>query len=182
MAVQSLKSTLITNRDATPKVFTDNIVNRGDLKESEGFVQSATAVDSAGSIYRLCTVPSRARVSSVIVQNGAFGGAAAANIGVYWPDYQPFPVAPFGQHPMPSDAGQPIAASLFAAALPLVSAEGPTEVVNQSGNNTIPLQEQSLWQAAGLAADPGIDLDICVTLTVAIASQQFIGLKVRYQD
>lgn len=182
MAVQSLKSTLITNRDATPKVFTDNLVSRGDLKESEGYVQSATAVDSSGSIYRLCTVPSRARVSSVILQNGAFGGAAAANIGVYWPDYQPFPVAPYGQHPMPSDAGQPIAVALFAAAVSLVAAGGPTDEINQSGNNSIANQELSLWQAAGLAADPGIDLDICVTLTAAIASQQYIGLKVRYQD
>lgn len=182
MAVQSAKSTLITNRDATPSVKTDNIVSGGEFKESEGYVQSVTAADSAGSIYRLCTVPSRARVSSVILQNGAFGGAAAANIGVYYPDYSPFPIAPYGQHPAPGDQGQPIAASLFAAAVSLVAAAGPTDVVNQSGNNSIANQELPLWQAAGLASDPGIDLDICVTLSVAIASQQYLGLKVRYQS
>jgi len=182
MAVQSAKSTLITNRDATPKVLTDNLVSGGEFKESEGFVQSVTNADSAGSIYRLCTVPSRARVSSVLIQNGAFGGAAAVNVGVYWPDYQPFPIAPYGQHPMPSDAGTAISAAFFASALSVVGAGGPTDIINQSGTNTIALQEQPLWQAIGLSADPGMDLDICVTVSTAIASQQYIGLKVRYQS
>lgn len=182
MAVFTLKSTLITNRDATPKVFTDNLVSGGEFKESEGYVQTGSAADSAGSTYRLCTVPSRARVSSVLLQNGAGGGAAAINIGVYWPSYIPFPIAPFGDHPTPADAGTVISANLFASALSVVGAGGPTDVVNQSGNNTIAKQEMSLWQAAGLAADPGLDLDIVVAVSTALAAQIFIGLKVRYQS
>ena len=40
-------------------------------------------------------------------------------------------------------------------------------MTNQSGNNTIPNQEISLWQAAGLLADPGVDLDIVATVAGA---------------
>lgn len=180
MAVATVKSTLITNRDATPKVLTDNIVSGGALKESEGYVQAATATDSVGSLYKLCTVPSRARMSSLVMQNTAFGGAAAFNIGVYWPDYIPFPIAPYGDHPTPADAGTAISASFFAAAVSAVAAGGPTDVLNQSGTNTIAKQEQSLWQAIGLAADPGLDLDIVVSVSTVIAAQGFVSLKARY--
>lgn len=182
MAVFNLKSTLIGNRDATPKVFTDNLVSGGDLKESEGYSATGSAADSAGTTYRLCTVPSRARVSSVSLQNTAMGGAGAINVGVYWPDYTPFPVGPFGDHPLPSDQGTAINAAYFASALSVVGAGGPTDIVNQSGTNTIAKQELSLWQAVGLAADPGIDLDIVVTVSIVLAAAGFIGLKVRYQS
>lgn len=182
MAVFNLKSTLITNRDATPKVLTDNLVSGGMLKESEGYVASAGATDSAGTTYRLCTVPSRARVSSVVMQNTAFGAGAAFNVGVYWPSYIPFPIAPFGDHPTPADAGTVISANFFANALSVAAAAGPTDVVNQSGTNTIAKQEMSLWQAIGLTADPGLDLDIVVTIQTAIIAAGFVGLKVRYQS
>ncbi len=177
MAVFNLKSTLITNRDATPKVFTDNIVSGGEYKESEGYVQTGSAADSVGSTYKLCTVPSRARVSSLSIQNGAGGGAAALNVGVFYPTF-----IPVGAGLSASLAGTAIDADFFAAALSAVAAAGPTEIVNQSGTNTIALQEMSLWQALGLSADPGIDLDIVVSVSTVLAAQIFIGLKARYQS
>jgi hypothetical protein len=182
MAVFTEKSTLISNRDATPKVFTDNLVSGGDMKESEGYITTGSAADSVGSIYRLCTVPSRARVSQVLMSCTALGAGGAIEVGVYWPDYSPFPIGPFGVHPLPGDPGTAIDANLFASALSVAAAQSMVDITDQSGNNTIQLQEMSLWQAAGLAADPGIDLDICAQVTTVLAAAGQLALKVRFQS
>ena len=42
--------------------------------------------------------------------------------------------------------------------------------------------EKSLWQALGLAADPGKQYDIAVTLTAAAGSAGTIALKMQYVD
>jgi hypothetical protein len=175
MAVFSLKSTVIANRDATPKIFTDAYVSGGELEESEGFVQTGSAADSVGSKYTLCQVPSNARVSSLILQNDAMGGAGALNIGVYYPTF-----IPVGAGLSAALAGTAINATLFASALSVVAAGGPTDEINQSGNNTIAKQELPLWAAAGLAADPGIQLDIAVAVSTVLAAQGYIGIKARY--
>lgn len=182
MAVVTTKSTLISNRDATPKVFTDNIISGGDLKESEGYVQAQVG-DSVNSQYKLCTVPSRARVTSLLLQCQALGAGTQVDIGVFWPDYSPFPIGPFGVHPLPGDPGTAIAENLFAALQATSVALGPTEVINQSTNNSIANQELSLWQAAGLSADPGLDLDIVATVKgAAIGTQGYLQVKARYQS
>ena len=177
MAVVNLKSTIISNRDATPKVLTDSYVSGGPLHESEGYVQSASATDSSGSIYRLCQVPSNARVSSIVLQSDALGGSCAAGVGVYYPTF-----IPVGAGLSASNASAVISATFFASAQSLATAVSPTEVINQSGSNTIAKQELPLWSAIGLSADPGISLDICVTLSAATASQGYVGLKVRYAE
>lgn len=177
MAVAILKSTTIANRDAVPKVFTDAYVSGGNICSSEGYVQSATATDSIGSIYRLCQVPSNARVESVILQCDAMT-SGAANIGVYYPTFIPAGTAQLSG----VVANQAISASFFAAAQSIATALGPTNVVNQSGTNTIAKQELPLWQALGLTADPGIDLDVCVTLSAALTAQGYIGLKTSYVE
>ncbi len=174
MAVVNLKSTLITNRDATPKVLTDAYVSGGNVKESQGFVTTGSA-DSAGSIYRLCQIPSDARVSSISIQNDALGGSCTLDVGVYYPTF-----IPVGAGLSAANAAV-ISQQFFAATLSASSANAATDIINQSGTNTIALQEQTLWQAIGLASDPGIDLDVCVYVHVAVASAGKVGLKVRYQ-
>jgi hypothetical protein len=177
MAVAILKSTIIANRDSVPKILTDPYVSGGELRVSEGYVQTATATDSAGSIYRLCQIPSNARVEAVVLQCDALTGGAA-NVGVYYPTFIPTGA--------PQLAGivsnQAINTSFFASAQSVGTALGPVNVVNQSGQNTIAKQELPLWQAIGLAADPGISLDICVTLSTAITAQGYIGLKTTYVE
>jgi len=174
MAVVVLKSTVITNRDAVPKVLTDALVAGQDLSEAEGFVAPANG-DSAGSTYILHSVPSNARMSSLIMQNSALGAGARVDLGVYYPSF------------IPKGAGldaiapnQVIDADFFANSVDVSAALGPVEYINQSGSNTIAKQEQSLWQAIGLSADPGIDLDIVATVEVAMAAAGFLGAKSRY--
>lgn len=175
MTSYNIKSTVISNRDAVPKVLTDAYVSGGEIKESEGFIQTHGSADAAGSIYRLCMVPSNARLSSLSLQAGALGSGAALDIGVYYPTF-----IPAGAGLLQSNAGLVINTQLFCSALGCSAATAETNVINSSANNTIPLQEKALWDAAGLASDPGIDLDICASVQTAIAAQAYIGLKARY--
>ena len=175
MTAFNLKSTVITNRDATPKVITDSQVDGASIKECYGYVQTQGADDAAGSTYRLCQVPSNARLSSLSLQAGAMGSGAAIDVGVFYPT-----TIPAGAGLSQANAGLVINTQLFCSALGCSAATVATEIINSSANNTIAKQEQSLWQAAGLTTDPGIDLDIVVRVQTAIATQAYIGLKARY--
>jgi len=175
MTTYNIKSTVISNRDATPKVFTDALVDGGRLCGTEGYVQTFGSADGAGSIYRMCPVPSGARVEAVKLQAGALGSGAAVNVGVYYPTY-----IPIGAGLSSSNVSAVINTTLFVSALGMSAATSLTDVTNSSGNNTIQNQELPLWSACGLASDPMMDLDICVEVSTAIATQGYIGLKVTY--
>jgi len=82
MAVVTLKSTVITNRDAVPAVINDNRLERGMVRQCRGYVSAANG-DSSTSKYVCVSVPSKAVVSSVSLSCEALGGSAAADIGVY---------------------------------------------------------------------------------------------------
>ena len=175
MTVYNVKSTLITNRDSVPEVLTDALVSGGDMKESSGYVQTGSSADAATSTYRLCSVPSKARVTSVVLTTDALGTGAALDIGVYYPTF-----IPLGSGLSASSAAAVINTQLFGSAIAASSAITETNEIAQSGVVTLAKQELSLWNLAGLSSDPGIDLDICVNVQTAIELQGYIGLKVRY--
>ncbi len=174
MAVVIDKSTAISNRDAIPKVLTDAFVSGGEVLESEGYVAPANG-DSAGSKYLFCSVPSNARLSSLVLQCTALGAGAKLDLGASYPSFIPKGAG--------LDAILPnavISANFFAAALDVSAALAPADVAVSSGSYTIAKQELPLWAALGLAADPGIELDIVGTVNVAIAAAGFIGVKAKY--
>ena len=175
MSVYIIKSNAIANDAATPPVLNDPIVDSGIVHQSEGYVQTGSATDAVGSLYKMCKVPSNARVSEIKFQCDALGGSGAVNVGVYYPEY-----IPQGAGLLPSLASTAISAAFFASALSVVSATAETGITNQSGTNTIAKQELPLWSAVGLASDPGIELDICVAVSTVIAAQGYVGLKVSY--
>ena len=174
MASFNQKSTIISNRDASPKVLTGPEISGGEIRESEGFVQSGSTTDAVGSTYRLCQVPSNSRVSSLVLQNDALGAGAAINIGVYYPTF-----IPAGAGLTNALAGTPINASVFGAAVAVAATGAATEMVTRA-NVAINLQEQPVWQLAGLAADPLIYLDIVCTVSTILAAQGYISLKAKY--
>lgn len=165
MAVVTTKSTTITNRDAVPQVINDGRLERGTLKSAVGSVTAANG-DSIGSKYVLASLPSTAMVRQVLLSSAAIT-SGAANVGVYRNT---------------RDGGAAVSASLFGAAVSIASAQSNVDITNQSGTNTIALQEQPLWQAAGLASDPASPLDIVVTLTAATTAAGLVSLKVTYVD
>ncbi len=178
MALVNLKSTVITNRDATPKVLTDSYIAGGLYEEVQGSVKSGSA-DNAGSQYRLVQVPSNARVSSIFWQADALGSGAQLDVAVWFPTALPLGGGAFLAS---GSASALISSSIFATALAgSGSAVALTEITNQSTNYNIALQETPLWNVLGFVTDPEVDFDIGFSLRFATATAGYAGLKVRYQ-
>ena len=165
MAVVTLKSAVITNLDAVPSVINNGRLEKGAIRSSIGFV-GVTSGDSIGSKAILASVPSTAIVRDVLLSCGAIT-SGAADIGVYRTT---------------RDGGAVVDVDLFASAQSIATALNKTNVINESGNNTIAKQNQPLWQAAGLTSDPGGELDIVATLTAAAAASADLGIDVKYCD
>jgi hypothetical protein len=83
MAVVTVKSTAITNRDATPRVINDGRFERSVVKNSYGLCAVASG-DSIGSKYIIAQVPSTAVVKDVKLSISAIT-TCAGDIGLYRP-------------------------------------------------------------------------------------------------
>lgn len=165
--VHALKSTGITNRDATPRTINNPAAFAGMLK---GFVgQKETAdpdQDSIGSTFRLGQIPSNAVIHSLKIFSDDMGSTAAAiDIGIY---------------KNTADGGAVVDADFFAAAVSLKDgALNGTEVIhnNTSTGNDIAKAEKPLWQALGLASDPNLMYDVVATATGAVDTAGTLCLK-----
>lgn len=176
MSTYTVKATQISNRDANPKVLTDPYIAGGTLAVAEGYVATAGAADGVGSKYIMFEIPSNARVEAVKILASALGTGCTLSVGVYWPTY-----IPQGTGLSSSIANTAINTALFASALAASNANTVTDITNQSTTNGIANQELPLWQAAGLAADPGVPLDIVVYVAGAVAAAGLVGLRCSYQ-
>ena len=166
LVTDALKSAPITNRDAVPLVLNDGRVERANLKEAIG-VATSTSAAATGSTYTLVSVPSSARITDLILICGAQGTACTLDVGVYRNT---------------QDGGAAVDADFFATAVDVSAALAGTNITNESGTNTIAKQQQPLWQAAGMSADPKSTLDIVGVIVGPVVSGNPICLKARYAD
>lgn len=165
MAVVTTKSTAITNRDAVPSIINDGRIEKGALRSTRGFVSAANG-DSIASKYICASLPTTAMVRKVLLSCEAIT-SGAADVGVYRNT---------------KDGGAVVSAGLFGTAVSIASALTNSDITNESGTYTLDKQEQPLWQAAGLSADPGGTLDVVITLTAATTAAGKVGLAVEYVD
>lgn len=165
MAVANTKSTHITNADATAPVLTNDYISKGNLYECVGTVETLAA-DDAASVYRLCRVPSNARISSILVGSDAITGASASDVGVYR---------------TAADGGAAVDADFFATDVDISSAIAFTEVLLEATATDIAKVEYRLWEMfpGTWSADPQCFLDICVTVNDVTAAGT-IAMKVKY--
>lgn len=177
MAVDHVKSTYITNADASPAI--RNTAGEGGpapLKQVDGWA-TVIASGSVGATYQLVRVPSNCKVKSVVFESEA-QGAGKFNLGVYY--------ATDGEGGQPTAllVANTINANLFATDIDCASAVTPTEEVAQSAVYTLDKRTQPLWQAAGLSTDPGGYFDIVATVhtTAVTTGTGKIGAKVTYTD
>lgn len=173
MAVVNTKSTAITNRDATPYVINDTRIERAVLKSGIGSVAVANG-DSATSYYPLVQVPTTAMVRGVLLNTTAIT-SAAGNIGVFKTTVNSAGVTT-------GVAANTGSNTFFASAQSLASALSRSDVTGASGTYTTDKREQPLWQAIGLASDPGGFFDIGIVLTAASTAAGRAGLEVQYSD
>jgi hypothetical protein len=171
-------STLITNRDATPKVLTDSFIANGVLSQGYGWVFTG-GTDVAGTAYRMVSVPSNSRLSSLEMTNTTLGNSSSIDVGVWYPTQIP---SGGGAFLAQSLAGTLIGSSLFKTAIlgdTLNSTPGQlmsTTFTRQQPN----FQEMPFWQMIGLTADPIMDLDVGFVVRVAVATAGYLGLKATY--
>ena len=166
MAVANTKSTYITNADATPPVLTNTGIANGLVHETVGFVETLAA-DDAASVYRLCRVPSNARLTSIKLASGAITGATASGVGVYYTAAR--------------SAGAVLDADFFATDVDISLATAFTEVMLEATATDIAKVEKKLWELfpGTFTTDPGGMFDICVTVNNVTAAGT-IAMKVQY--
>ena len=164
MAVVTVKSKAITNRDATPSVQNDAAYAKGRLEQFIGAC-AITSGDSVGSKYLVGSIPSNAIVSSVLVNAPDIGTTTAGDIGLY---------------KVTADGGAVVDADFFKAAFVLnAGAVTNSEAVN--GNVvTLANSEKKVWELLGLTADPSLMYDVVLTLTGAADASGTVQIKVQY--
>lgn len=176
MATETLKSTQVTNADASPIVASTKGEGAPyEDKRVDANISTTTGV-TVGSKYLLHRVPSNVIVKGLAIANAAMAGSSAADFGLYYADDARYVGA--GVTP-----GAVIDADFFTAAQSLVSAAAALvditrgNVLGGAGLNKLFMP---LWQAAGLTSDPGGSFDIVATSTQTITTGGKLYSKLEY--
>ncbi len=161
-------SQLATNDVATPRVANPSITHKGHFREASA--RAVTAADQADNdIIWMHRVPTNCRISELLLTAADATTGGAIDIGLYYP---------------PELGGTVIDRDFFASALALTG--GPFAEVdekNESTTYTLTKQQQPLWEAVGLSADPGGEFYICATVeTVFNGGPTEIGIKTRFTE
>lgn len=165
----------------------------GELKSLDDFVALSTgqlgSTSTKAQLIRLpstCKLKSMSLNSSVQFDGGSGSPALAFNVGAYYSDAPMLPsaattnvAADYVQDgTAPSLAGTIISATAFASA---VSAHAAVLSNSQVGFVDPAKRVQPLWQALGLASDPGGYIDVVVAVQAAAAGGTItagnLGLK-----
>jgi len=177
MAVDHVKSSFITNLDASPAVA--NTAGEGGAGITRSVEGSAVAVasSSADATYQLVRIPSNCKVKSLLAESAA-QGAGAFDFGLY------YATDGEGKQPTALLAAAAIDQDFFASVVDFASAVAITEIVNESGTYTIDKRTQPIWQAVGLSADPGGYFDIVATVktTAVTTGTGRFGVRCTYTD
>lgn len=178
MAVDHVKSAAITNSDASPVVA--NTMGEGGpaaLKSNTG-IATGVASSSIDATYQMVRVPSNCKIKRITFQSQS-QAVGITDIGLY------YATDGMGGQPTSLLVAAAINRTFFATAISLVTTVQPTDVTNNPITTTYTpdKRNQPLWQAAGLASDPGGNFDIVLSLTTAITTGGGImAMMVDYTD
>jgi hypothetical protein len=132
MAAENLKSTAVTNADATPVDMTGAYLQHGRLRESVAIVEAAGG--DAGSTYRFCRIPSSARVSALFFACDDLGTGLTLDIGLY---------------KTAADGGAVVDADFFASAVDVATAAlAEANLLHESGVVNIDDSEKRIWEGS----------------------------------
>ena len=165
MAVVAVKSTLITNADATPVVLNSPRVD-GGFERIEVATADITSGDSIASTYRMFRVPSNAVMTDLRIYSPDIGTTTISDIGLYR---------------TAKDGGAVQDADFFASALSLKDgALNGSDVLHEAAVFTIANSGKELWEALALTSDPNVFYDVAFTLTAAADATGTVKLIGRY--
>ncbi len=179
MAVVTIKSKMLANRDAAPSVLTDAIVAKGSIQESFGVEQIPTTADAASKV-KLLSVPSSARLSALDFAVANVGlGTSALDVAAWFPTTTSNQSAVQVQSAVV--AGALISSSAFKANIAGVDTGIEwSDALGAISTNTLPKKNQPLWQVLGLQADPNIDIDLGFSIRTATSLNGYVGMRARY--
>lgn len=175
MAIEALKSTSVTAADNIASGAGTSPASKklmgGILKESVATFE--IAVKDVDSTYRICRIPAYARISEIFFKcDAAINSACAIDIGIY--------------RTVP-DGGAVVDRDCYATAIDLagaglvdqVQANVKWEVLDFGAK-----MEQSVWEDAGVSANPGpIEYDLVATTSTALnTTGGSLAFMVRYVD
>lgn len=164
MATENLSSAAIANIDAAPPVRgTGGLEGSGKLESKLGSVQPSNGV-TLGSVYRLARVPSNCSIKHVLIEETGTITTLTGDITLYYSDET---LDQTGSSQGNSGLVNSLsgASALFATAFATTATGVITDVVDKAGNYPPPNRVKKLWQAAGLASDPGGYFDVVMVTT-----------------
>lgn len=172
MAVVNIKSTLISNADATPVILSNPTSAFGsDVVETA--VVAIGATDTAASVYRVCFIP-----SSAVLQDLRLMNETSMTTGTSYK---------FGVLNNTVDGGGVVVANsdlIFASAISLVTARVIwTSVLFPSILNAGGLSANTtlrIWELLGLTADPFKMYHLAVTAVTAATVGGNLAVQVAY--
>jgi len=149
MAVVTVKSQAITNRDASPKVINDAAHAAAALRGFQAGVAVASG-NSANSKYILGQIPSNAVVHSLRLTAPDIGTTTVGHVGLY---------------KTTADGGAVVDADFFIASQSFK--DGAIAALEVSNGNLITTANsyRKVYELLGLSADPAISYDVVITLT-----------------
>jgi len=164
MAVDHVKSTPLTNLDAAPPVAIQSGKGAaGVLNHIQGSA-TALASSSVDATYQFVRVRSNVKIKHLYFESAA-QTAGKFDLGVYYATNGEL------QKPTALLAADAIDQDFFASAIDAASAVTRADVVNESTTYTAAKRNQPLWEALGLASDPGGWFDIVATVvTTAVTT------------
>lgn len=179
MSAFNIKSTVLTQRDAVPKVLSEGFLAKSKVCEAYGAqcVSSAgTDLNAAGTQIRLVSIPSTARISA-LQYIGTACGTTALDIAVWYPTYMPQGGGAF----ITNGGGVLVSSSAFLTNFSIPDTNIDFTTAFPTVANMKPgVREQALWQMLGLTTDPEVYLDVGVSVRTACAINGYIGLKATY--
>jgi ribosomal protein S28E/S33 len=163
-AVVTVKSTLVTGRDALPAVIKNRILQRSEVLHAR-CIQAIANGDSVGSKYICFELPSNAVPVSVRISAPDIGTTTAADVGLY---------------DTTANGSAVVDADFFKAAVVLnAGAIAKSEIVN--GNVvTLANSEKRIWELLGLTKDSQKNYDVALTLTGAADAAGTILVEMDY--
>ncbi|MEL6278486.1 MAG: hypothetical protein AAFR28_06325 [Pseudomonadota bacterium] len=156
----------LTNRLAKPPVL-NNSAHAG-IVYSAIAQETLTTDHDSGDMIAMLTLPSAAGLRGLYLSTDGTATTGAANIGVFRP------------YDDTLTTFEIIDADRFGSAVAFTTAADDTDVLRESTVVTLALKYAPLWQLAGMAADPGRELMIGLTLTADVDAGTVIDMRADY--
>jgi hypothetical protein len=181
MAVNIVKSTLLTNRDARPQIPNDPRT-LGRIISQLAKVKTTTG-DSIASQYGFMQIPSSAIINSCLLSCQALSTSVTGDLGL-WETAQYAYGADFTLTSGWSTTAGSVAnaGQYFGAAITMSSALFKQQQLNQSSWTTQANMDQPVWQILGLASDPMRFFDVVLTLDASMTAGGYVVVEISYRS